>query len=462
MFTDEIETALTRMQNIDEDETLAEAEEESEAVSALLTAFQHALKEDEMHASKYTQLASISSDELTHHTKTDVKSELRDIVEQETGGDHPELTEWVQDNLDEIVIRRSTDHKQDAEYILRFRGGDTIEAEVTPGSGMPLDSYEWWQDQIRVLGQATADPRLDDDVDFQTWVDEILAGTRGQHDVELNENYRGPRTERVDALRGRIRSGRAFTTLEDAIADGGMYLDEDSGELFVPSERIMDLLDDQPVTANAFRRELVARGLGAERLDGAFAESKSAMIEGERQWEDYWVFDVDVAEPGVVDPDGTDPVAAVQEAVNGGSDDGGDAGAGDEGDADAPSDDDEAEEEEAEEEGGEEAEAVESIDRPAPGGGDAGEDNVVTAEDVADADDSDDDEFGVEAEQVNVADAVKTEIREADADRVDRDAVIDAVTSDHPVDAETVEREINQLKQRGEMYDPSGGELSLT
>lgn len=419
MFTDEIETALTRMQNIDEDETLAEADEESNAVATLISAFQHALKEDEIHASKHTQLASIASAELTHHTKTDVKSELREIAEQETGGDHPELTEWVQDTLDEIVIRRSTDHKQDAEYILRFRGGDTIEAEVTPGSGMPLDSADWWQDQVRVLGQATSDPRLDDDVDFQMWVDEILGGVRGQHDVDVNDDYRGPRTERVDALRGRIRSGRAFTALEDAIADGGMYLDDDDGELFVPSERIMDLLDDQPVTANAFRRELVARGLGAERLDGAFAESMSAMIEGERQWEDYWVFDVSVAEPGVVDPDGTDPVAAVQQAVTGGNDDAGDAVEG----AD------------------EDANGMEGVTRVSAGG-DAG---------------------GEGGEQVDVSGAVMNVIEQADDDRVEQGEVIDSVTTEHdPVDSEAVEREIDTLKQRGEMYEPETDVLRLT
>lgn len=440
MFTDEVQTALTRMQNIDEDVTAAELNEENNAVDALAAAFGDALENDDVKTERYKQLASAASDSLNHYTKTNVKDRLEDVVAERTGEDYPELTEYVEEHAAKIVIRRSTDNKQDVEYIVHFRSGAVMECRADPGDGLAVNSPQWWTSQVRVAtGQTVDDPDLEN-LDFQEWVDQLLDGDRGVT-VDENDDYRGPRTERVDALRARIRAGRAFSTVADAIADGGMYLDDDADELYVPSDRITSLLDDTPVNENEFLRELVARELGAERLDGAFTTSLKAEIEGETQWEDYWVFDVDIAEPGVVDPDGTDPVAAVQEAVTGRSD----AVDGDEGDAEDASGDD-----------------AECIDRPAPGGDDADEENVVTGDDVADADDSDD-EFDAEAEQANVADAVKNVIRQADADRVEQSAVIEAVTSEHdPVDAETVEREIERLQQRGEMYDPTGGELSLT
>lgn len=417
-LTDELTEAIEQVEGVETTNhggPVDRMQAEQDAIEELEQAVSEAVRSDgtEFELENIPQIASEARNFLPNHTKTDVKNRLRDKVEEDSDLEKPEMTRWIESNVVEIVHVRTTDHKQDLVTEFHLESNDTLNVQLNPNTGgLKYRAPEWWKEAVETAtGTRLAEPeQSSDEIDWHDWVDALLRGERGASVTEKSPI--GNRTQAVRALQGEIRESRAYTNLADAIAEGTLYVDDDAGEVYVPQGRITDLLEDQTVGVTGFRRELDARGYCTNE-DGKFSVTEKATVEGSPRWQDYWKFDIDVADPAVVDPDGSDAVEAVQQAVSGhGSDK---------------------------------------------------DENSKSNDDVEPTENSEEDSDGESgSHEVNVGEAVKSQIEDSDEDRLEKDTIIDSVAAEYePLTKDDVEREIAQLKQQGKAYEPSTGVLAL-
>jgi hypothetical protein len=329
-LTDDLTAAIEEVKAVEKTShsgPIERLEAEQDAMEVLEEAVSEAVRSEEasFELENIQHIASEMRQFLPNHTKTDIKRRLRDQVEADTDLEKPEMTRWIEAHVGEIKHVRSTDKsKQDlvTEFHLDIDGASALTVELNPNTGgLKYHSPQWWQEAVETeTGTSLAEPeQSSDEIDWHDWINAVIHGERGDIDVEEKSPV-GNRTATVHALQGEIRESRAYTDLADAVVEGALYVNEDAGEVFVPQPRITDLIEDHTIGVTGFRRELDARGYCTNN-DGRFSTTELAEVDGEPRWADYWMFDLELAEPAVIDPDGSDALEAVQSAVNGDTDD---------------------------------------------------------------------------------------------------------------------------------------------
>lgn len=263
--------------------------------------------------------AGAVADETQYYTKSDLKQQIKDRTEDLRGSDKEPLDEFVADRLEEVVVVKTTDHRQGAEYIWDF---GTFKVETESGKdGRGHFLFPQFRNLIHESGGVNAGKPTKDRRGGEEWRDFMIdmIDDRGQ------EQYtRGPRTEAFEALRNKIKRLTGYGTPEGAvnytgvwvirvahdIPDWWQYLGEtppdverDLPEGLVQEVRVHEsviepVLEDAGITRSAFYHELKARNLTVPGTSGA---SMMQWVNGSD--ERFWTFLPDVATPRTYVPD---------------------------------------------------------------------------------------------------------------------------------------------------------------
>jgi len=200
------------------------------------------------------------------------------------------LDEYLEDELEEIVRQQSTDAVD--EPVLRWRFADGVRIETSESI------HHDWYALFKKLASAT-DKRLvpelaseqvedelrdDEDVDGEAYARLSLgAKARPWHtDSALwsraisglvqerirTETVVGPRTDAWESLQARIRSGRAVEDLGDAVEHGMVHVDDDAGEVWIPTTMVDNAADKVETSRRAIQAELAERGVTSSELSG--------------------------------------------------------------------------------------------------------------------------------------------------------------------------------------------------
>lgn len=230
--------------------------------------------------------------------------------------DREPLNEWVDSNLAEVRVVRTTDHVSDTRYVWDF--GD-VTLETTSGSE-GREHYAWslYRDAIKDAGGPyLADPPeyLRDGTAWREWIVGI------EEDRGTTKVYSGPRTNAVEYLQNRVRTADGFGELEAAVDYNGVYVevhnDPPKGEepvdteaseqecpdwrvemLLISSEWIRDAEDEHGIKARALQNELDALGY---TLEGKRSVSTRKYVAGRQLT--FWAVNGSFASPAAYSPD---------------------------------------------------------------------------------------------------------------------------------------------------------------
>lgn len=415
VMTDDIKEILDELDDLDDDAALRLAQEnqlitggdsdiDEDDPDSLVGAVYAAATDDDIDfgVSQYKSISSAAAARCEHINKSDINDVLEEAIQEAGAADRTELTKWIQEHVERIVIETPRERRSGRRYTIHTEQGPWHLSTVDGGA--QYRAAGWWREKILEEYNEDVDDPDSDKIDWGEWVRRLRDGDVEDVTVE-HETYDGPRFAAVEDLRSQIRESRAYSDLSDAMAEGALYVTDDA--VYVPAARIDDLLEDREPDFNGFREEIGARDLDYDGIEG-YATTESADLEGSMQWQRYWVFDrggLD-AEPRVIDPDGSDAAEAVAAAFNDGASDDDASGS----DSDAPSADDDDD------------------------GGSAGvEDRVVAA--MLDLG-GDDDGVGI-------------------------DELADRAAEAYAMDKTRVESVIERLKDSGDVFQPSNKEYQL-
>jgi hypothetical protein len=82
------------------------------------------------------------------------------------------------------------------------------------------------------------------------------------------ETVLGPRKGAWENIQARIEAATAYRSLEDAVAQGLIYVDDDTAELWIPTSMVADAVDNVETSRRALQSELAERDLDSEQLSG--------------------------------------------------------------------------------------------------------------------------------------------------------------------------------------------------
>jgi hypothetical protein len=251
------------------------------------------------------------------------------------------LDEYLEGELEEIVRQQSTDAVDDPVLRWRFADGVRIEtsesihhdwyalfkklASATDRRLVPELASEQVEDELRdeedVDGEAYA--RLSLGPESRPWHSDNALWSRAISGL-VQERIRtetvvGPRTDAWESLQARIRSGRAVADLTDAVEHGMIHVDDDAGEVWIPTTVIDNAADKVETSRRAVQAELAERGvtspkLSGERVSEAVSRGGTAMR--------FWRLDLThdaVPEPETVLNEIEDPVDQLGAAGDGDS-----------------------------------------------------------------------------------------------------------------------------------------------
>ena len=223
-------------------------------------------------------------------TITDQVGDLEEQAIEEAGGyrvDHGiGLDRFLEKHLEEVVIQRSTDAVDDPILRWRFDGGERVETD----DGVHFDHYHFF----KKLSAAT-DRRLVTEMasekadDHSESAEEYARKSLGPADrpwsrksdrwtqsisglVEersRSESVLGPRTEAWENIRARIGAATAYRSLDDAVAQGLIHVDEDHDEIWIPTSMVADAVENIETSRWGLQSELAERGIDTDELSGS-------------------------------------------------------------------------------------------------------------------------------------------------------------------------------------------------
>lgn len=337
---DEALESLSNVQKMhDEAKDLAPAEDEvlrdfaDSYAEALLEGFSH---------TKTDVHAAMLADEADYHNKTNVKNLIQEAVEQKKGVHEKAFDEVLRENLDEVVVVRTTDAKQDTLYRWHLK-----ECKIeTTSSGETRTHFSW--NDFRELyfdasGNNAGKPKKEYR-DSDSWRDFVTAliDERGK-EVET----RGPRTAAAERLQDEIRNSTGYSDIDHMIERDGVYIEVPTRdipewwgnlheveawawecdkrrqtevgtenlpirEVRVPNHIIKRVAEGENVGERALQVELDARNCNVPRLNGSISETR--FVNGNnRTW---WVLSPDFAVPQVYEKEPRDPADMIDEPVS--------------------------------------------------------------------------------------------------------------------------------------------------
>lgn len=278
-------------------------------------------------------------DEMVYYNLSELKQRISDQVEQVAAdGDEKELLDvFVEERLDNVVIHKTTDHKQGAKYTWDFGNFQVQTESGKDGRG----HYSWgnFRDYILESGgvnlaKPDKDRRSGDD-----WRDFItgLIDERGE-----TRRITGPRTQAVNSLQNQIKRKTGYGTAESALEYTGIWVLTDSvdvpdwwatfgrplteernlskenvAEIRIHDTLIQQTVDEAEITRSALYQELDARN---HTVPGSGGPSMTKWVNGESQR--FWTVLPTFALPGAYIPDPNADSHAVEIELQ--SDDGSD------------------------------------------------------------------------------------------------------------------------------------------
>jgi len=234
------------------------------------------------------QIAGIGKDRIAETITDTIKT-----IEDESGKDSDTWGQesgvaydrFLEDHLTEVVIQRSTDAADDPVFRWRFDQGERV--ETTHGTRLDYHGF------FKKISSAT-DRRLVTRLESED--DHKHGGTdRGQDTDSIGPDDRpwgrnkdawtqcisglvaersrtktvlGPRTEAWENIQARIGAATAYRSLEDAVAQGLIYVDADKEELWIPTSVVATAVENVETSRRALQSELAERDLDSDRLSG--------------------------------------------------------------------------------------------------------------------------------------------------------------------------------------------------
>lgn len=263
--------------------------------------------------------AGAVAEETEYYSKTDLKQQISDRVEEYRGGDKQPLGEFVGEELVKVLVVKTTDHRQGAEYIWDF---GTFKVETRSGKdGRGHFRFDQFRDLIHESGGVNLARPVKDRRGGEEWRDFMVSmiDDRGEEQYTV-----GARTQAFEALRNKIKRLTGYGTAESALDHTGIWVVRETvdlpewwrglGELprsesrdlpgeYVEQVRVHEsvikpILSDAEVTRSAFYHELNARNLTVPWTNGA---SMTEWVNGSE--ERFWTLLPDAGTPEVYVPD---------------------------------------------------------------------------------------------------------------------------------------------------------------
>jgi hypothetical protein len=244
-------------------------------------------------------------------TKTSIKNEYRQAVEQIQNQDETPLNQWLEQNIDEVVTLRPTDAHQGTcwEWYLDTEGGVAFETSAQNGKITHFAHNTLTALIYETTGEIVDTPEegLRDGIQWKRWIQDFIA-----KNGRVEETV-GPRTQTTEALLDYIQRSPAYTDIDAAAARDALYLDQQDAILYVSSRNVQKMCEDNEITPTALQTELDSRGLLVDEISGASVKL-AVNVGDERRHRRWWVLDLDNS--NVPKPSEIDPVSAAEQAEN--------------------------------------------------------------------------------------------------------------------------------------------------
>jgi len=272
------------------------------------------------------QVASIGKDRISEAIG-DAVGDLEEKAIKEAGGyrvDHGiGLDRFLEDHLEEVVIQRSTDAVDDPVFRWRFDGGERVETD----DGVHFDHYHFFKKlsaatDRRLVTQMASEKAEDHSDGAEEYARKSLGPTdrpwsrssdRWTQSISglveersCTETVLGPRTEAWESIRARIGAATAYRSLDDAVAQGLIHVDENLEEIWIPTSMVADAVENIETSRWGLQSELAERGIDTDELSGSRI---SEAIKRGRSVGRFWRLDAtheDVPEPENIQDEVTD------------------------------------------------------------------------------------------------------------------------------------------------------------
>jgi hypothetical protein len=308
LATDARQTALEAFDDAaDIDDVVERANVEQDAAVSFAQQIAKAVHAGYAEAHARTACGQIS-DIAEYYTKSALSELVEDEIaalESDSDGRRP-FDEVLEDDLNEVVIVRTTDAKQSTIYRWQFDGG-SVETTATAETRTHFSWSDFRDEYFDVMGEDPAKP-IKDRRGGEEWREFIvsLVEERGRE-----VSTRGPRSSAVDGLKNHIRRSKAYADIQDMVERDGIRIDdppeENPTELWIPNASIKRICDEFELnTVRELQLELDARGLTRDRVQGV---SESTFVNNDKVT--YWVVDASIADPGEYVEDPVDPAEQV-------------------------------------------------------------------------------------------------------------------------------------------------------
>lgn len=234
------------------------------------------------------QVASIGKDRISNAIG-DAVGDLEEKAIEEAGGyrvDHGiGLDRFLEDHLEEVVVQRSTDAVDDPVLRWRFDEGERVETE----DGVHFDHYNFFKKLSAATGRRLVTQLASEKAEEHSNSDEEYArkslGPKDRpwsrtpdpwtqsisglvEERSRTETVLGPRTEAWENIRARIGAATGYRSLDDAVAQGLIFVDEDLEELWIPTSMVADAVESVETSRRALQSEFAERGIDSDELSG--------------------------------------------------------------------------------------------------------------------------------------------------------------------------------------------------
>jgi hypothetical protein len=240
-------------------------------------------------AGEVAQVSRIGKERIID-TITDQVGDLEEKAIEDAGGyyvDHGVgLDRFLEEHLEEVVVQRSTDAVDDPVLRWRCDEGERVETK----DGVHFDHYHFFKKLsaatdrrlVTELASEKADDHSDSAEEYarkslgpndRPWSRKNDLWTRSisglVEERSRTETVLGPRTEAWENIRARIGAATGYRSLEDAVAQGLIQVDEDHDEIWIPTSMVADAVESVETSRRALQSELAERGIDSDELSGS-------------------------------------------------------------------------------------------------------------------------------------------------------------------------------------------------
>lgn len=253
------------------------------------------------------------SETAKYHNKTEISQAIQTKIEERRGAGKVPLDSFVEDRLEKVIVVRTTDQKQGAEFIWDF---DTFRVETRSGKdGRGHFAFGNFRDLILESGGVNVDLPVQERRGGEEWRDFMVDIIE---DRQETKEVVGERTEALDELQKKIARHTAYGTPKGALDGGGIWAVREAydlpewwagasdaapsdvrdlaaetvQEIRVHESVVADILEDSDVGRSGLYHELAARGLTVPGMQGVSSE---VWIDGAQ--ERFWVLLPDIGVP---------------------------------------------------------------------------------------------------------------------------------------------------------------------